>query len=389
MSAKKQKAAVESFTAFSSPEVRQRRQGEHTSHCDALNKQTTLQNAPTPHAQEDNDTTELELCTCVPLSSQCLKSLTITQDETLPYEHIVPAPTQLCHALYAQVQALPPGTAPFSMLLLHVSQLEQRTFDEEGDQHQPRRYHVTHDVLAQILRNARRAVRQRDELIIEGTMGAAMLFPSVDEQGIQNILERVYQHIALLQAETIVPPLARITDIVLGYGTLSAPATWSGKDAACRQRLETLLASTGRVARRLLLRPALAMSLWDTMPTVETPTAGTDKGGKGQETRQVNQPAKSIPNTSSSASTAPDALPYPFLHLPKSISPRLKRLLPYAVAQQLRCVPVGRDHHTLTVAMIEPDDKQALQYLRNITGMTIFPVSCEHEALMTLLTEQW
>ena len=68
---------------------------------------------------------------------------------------------------------------------------------------------------------------------------------------------------------------------------------------------------------------------------------------------------------------------------------RLKLLIPYALAMELRCAPVGRDHNRLTVAMANPTDMRAIYHLREATGMTIFPVSCEASALETLLASGW
>ncbi|HJT56759.1 MAG TPA: hypothetical protein VJ761_09705, partial [Ktedonobacteraceae bacterium] len=79
----------------------------------------------------------------------------------------------------------------------------------------------------------------------------------------------------------------------------------------------------------------------------------------------------------------------PFMQLPSRLPQRLKQLIPYELALEIRCAPVGRDHNRLTVAMAHPSNIHAIQRLREVTGMTIFPVSCEAGALETLLTNGW
>jgi len=82
----------------------------------------------------------------------------------------------------------------------------------------------------------------------------------------------------------------------------------------------------------------------------------------------------------------------PFMDLfdmPRILPPRLTRLLPYAIACELRCVPVGRSLRGLTVAMADPTNTDSVQRLQAVTGMTIFPVSCDEDDLNIFLTENW
>src|SRR5260370_14804788 len=65
------------------------------------------------------------------------------------------------------------------------------------------------------------------------------------------IVERCYQSINLLQAETVIPPLRRITDILLGSGSYPEPT----------RSPEELLYYCGLVVRKLMLRPAISTQL--------------------------------------------------------------------------------------------------------------------------------
>lgn len=82
----------------------------------------------------------------------------------------------------------------------------------------------------------------------------------------------------------------------------------------------------------------------------------------------------------------------PFMDLfdvPKVLPPRLTRLLPHDLAYELRCVPVGRSSRDLTVAMADPTNTDSVQRLEAVTGMTIFPVSCDEDDLNIFLTVNW
>jgi hypothetical protein len=77
-------------------------------------------------------------------------------------------------------------------------------------------------------------------------------------------------------------------------------------------------------------------------------------------------------------------IPYlPFL--PPHISTKLRRLITPALAQELRCYPLGRERNTLTVAMVDPCDQQTLARLERITGLRIFPVLADASELRVAL----
>ena len=75
--------------------------------------------------------------------------------------------------------------------------------------------------------------------------------------------------------------------------------------------------------------------------------------------------------------------------LPKVLPPRLTRLLPRDLACELRCVPIGRSLHDLTVAMADPTNSDSVRRLEAVTGMTIFPVSCDEDDLNIFLRANW
>lgn len=255
-----------------------------------------------------------------------------------------------------------PRSTPFSLLLLHVTQFEYIQMPPDSPlvhkricRPAPARF------LDQVMQPIRRTLRASDPIMAdECGSGAAFLFPQVDCMGIERIIERVSRCIHLLQAETVVPPLRQQTEVVLGACTYPLPAS----------SLETLLAQAARVHERITFRPAVLQAPTPARSRVlrRTPPSGTIS-----MERPLQAHARGIP----------------FMQIPSRLPARLKQLVPYALALELRCAPVGRDHNRLTIAMANPADTQALHRLQEVTGMTIFPVSCELTALETLLASKW
>ncbi|HTK08528.1 MAG TPA: hypothetical protein VL485_15280 [Ktedonobacteraceae bacterium] len=303
-------------------------------------------------------------CLCTPLSPLSQSASVVAQDECVsayePFQY-VPATSTLRAKLSAVLYDLLPKMPALSILVLHIAQAEPPPVSSLRAPLKQRHYdHVPAGLREQIFANVRRVIRLSDRLWIEDEAGGALIFPDVDRYGMETILERVYQSICLLQAETVVPPLVRETTLLLGCGSFPSPGS----------ALEQLLLCASQPARRLTLRPALFHQF---AHTPEALSVGMIHASPADEP----------------AHTSPETVAVPFLDLPRELPPRLKQLLPYMVASELRCAPVGRDHHRLTVAMANPHDMRTVQHLSELTGMTIFPVSCEIEDLEILLAKKW
>jgi len=300
---------------------------------------------------------DLEGCNCLPLSLLHREQKEQATDWS-ESEQIVPTTQTLSIQLRNTLNYLLPCPISISVFLLHISQWECTHLVPQSTQlSQRRRYHAPPGLLEQVMANVRRVMRTDDQVLMQENVGAAIILPDVDQQGAYGILERVYRSISLLQAETVIPPLSLDTTILMGMGTYpeSGPS------------VEQLLYHTGVTARRFTLRSAITTQLWDTQSILTQENEHKDEqtsGNKGQ------------------AGT-------PFMRLPQEIPPRLKHFIPYPLALELRCAPVGRDHHCLTVAMVDPTDAENINRLRIATGMAIFPVSCDLEELYTLLAKKW
>jgi hypothetical protein len=314
-------------------------------------------------------------CSCRPLSS--LHSIATQEYGEEGDEPLVLASRELAVQVRQALEDYFPRSTPFSLLLLHVSQWEyQQVAQQAGSIHVRRRFHAPESILEQILMNVRRAIRSDDLLLAHAGTGAALLFPEVDRNGMYIILERVFRNINLLQAETLLPPLRYETDILLGVGSYPEPGS----------SLEQLLYHVGQPARRLTLRPAITVQFWE--------RAGADAGtGPEDEEQQRNLASQGLEEQErehAEAMTSKSNMRHvPFMQLPARLSGRLKHFIPHSLASELRCAPVGRDHQHLTVAMADPTDELAISRLKEATGMIIFPVSCDEDALNELLAEKW
>ncbi|HLZ63169.1 MAG TPA: hypothetical protein VKR06_40070 [Ktedonosporobacter sp.] len=77
-------------------------------------------------------------------------------------------------------------------------------------------------------------------------------------------------------------------------------------------------------------------------------------------------------------------IPYLSL-LPHKLPIKVQRLVNPQLAQELHCYPVGRERDILTVAMSNPQDREALDRLARETGLHIFPVLTHPQELETAL----
>ena len=310
------------------------------------------------------DSPASDLCTCLPLSRLHQGPWEDHAENPEQLTEVTPATLEMNSSLRSELENYFPRSSSLSVLLLHISQLEHvHITPKSAILHKRHRYHISASLLEQILNNVRRTIRSTDHMLVHIGAGIAIILPDVDQEGSQALLQRVFHSINLLQPETVIPPLKRETDITLGIGSYPKPGS----------SLEELLYQTGFIASRIILRPAVTTQLHGTRSI----------GVVGVNLLDRHQ------NEEHDSPVAPRTSSIPFMLLPPRLSSRLKHLIPYALACELRCAPVGRDHNRLTVAMAFPTDAESIDRLRSATGMTIFPVSCEAKALDSLLEQSW
>ena len=314
------------------------------------------------------DAPAYERCSCLPLSSQHRAS----EEESREREPWTPATQELNSHLRTLLATFFPRSTPLSVLHLHISQLEPiHSVPQSATIYHRPRYHAPDSFLEQVLVNTRRVIRIDDQMLVHTGIGAVIIFPGVDQHAIQAIAERVFKSISLLRAETVIPPLRRVTDILFGIGSYPKPAT----------SLEQMLYHASLTTRKLTLRPAISRRLRSMNSAHLLIQTTFDR-----EDSPVNGNLPESPNSNAVPST--HGL-IPFLQLPTHLPRRLKQLIPYQLALEIRCAPVGRDHDRLTMAMADPTDTNALRQLEEATGLSIFAVSCDLEALDALLARKW
>jgi len=273
-------------------------------------------------------------------------------------EQYVPVTPCLYERLHALLEDYFPSAYPVSLLLLHMVQIEY-TLQEATPQH--RLYHAPAGFMSQLLTNIRRVIRVNDEILTDREAGAALILPGVDQPGAYSVLERVYNSVNLLQAETVIPPLTRETHILFGYASYPQQST----------QLDQLLDNASIQARSLVLRPILNIQ-------ATTNVLAEEPASKKKSVRET---------VARSRRTVGSGIP--FLQLPDAVPAQLQALVPYVLALQWQCVPVGRDHQRLTVALADPLNSSVIEDLAAHTGMTIFPVACSEQDLDALLKKGW
>lgn len=310
------------------------------------------------------DSPATDQCACPPLSSLHKAPWQENAGNSGQLTQVTPATLEMNSCLRAMLNEYFPRSTPLSVLLLHISQLDHiHIAPKSAILLKRHRYHAPANLLEQVLVKIRRTIRSSDRILVHAGAGVALILPDVDEERAYTILERVYYSINLLQPETVIPPLKRETDIILGIGSYPKPGT----------SLEDLLYHTGFIAHRLTLRPAVTTQLRGTRPINLSEIMLFNRYQDDEDDSLISARSDGIP----------------FMQLPLGLPPRLKQLIPYDLALELRCAPVGRDHNRLTVAMAQPTDVYAIDCLRETTCMTIFPVACETKALDQLLAHGW
>src|SRR5579859_551101 len=113
---------------------------------------------------------------------------------------------------------------------------------------------------------------------------------------------------------------------------------------------------------------------------------------QGEKTsRKAPRHLSAPPSTTEDESELPELarkLGIPYLSLlPQKLPVGVQRLVNPSLAQELRCFPIGRERNTLTVAMQNPQDNEALNRLHEETGLLIFPVLAHPETLQHALEQ--
>jgi hypothetical protein len=111
-----------------------------------------------------------------------------------------------------------------------------------------------------------------------------------------------------------------------------------------------------------------------------------EKSARKVTARQIRHDYATVTDEDLPALARKLGIPYVSL-LPRKLPERLQHLVNRKLAQELHCFPIGRERNILTVAMLNPQDRSALDRLSRETGMQIFPVLA-HPHQLQLALEQ-
>jgi hypothetical protein len=227
--------------------------------------------------------------------------------------------------------------------------------DERGGQIQTTYAEQARQSTAYLLQNIRPLVRKTDLVFLhQHCLFFVLLAANVEGGAI--VEERLWEAL-LWQVHTISEPdMARPVALTSGHSAYPQPCP----------DLESLFRSASQVSKQLGDYPCPA-SRDEHSAEDATGTTNTDQEELPRLARKLGVPYLSL---------LPCKPPQSVLHV---VNTRL--------AQELRCYPVGRDRNILTVAMLNPQDRSALERLGRETGLRIFPVLTHPEALEKALKQ--
>lgn len=216
------------------------------------------------------------------------------------------------------------------------------------------------------------------------------------------LVERARQSTAYLLQH--IRPLVRKTDLVFLhqhslYFVLLA-ANLEGAAIVEERLWEALLWQTHNLSDQDYLRPIATTSGYSAYPDPHSSLSELFEAA-GRISRRTGEHAAvstSTQRTGQENSTQQQSLEellllarklgIPYLSLlPRKPPQSVLQVVNARLAQELRCYPVGRERNILTVAMLNPQDRSALERLRRETGLHIFPVLTHPEALEEALEQ--
>jgi hypothetical protein len=203
--------------------------------------------------------------------------------------------------------------------------------------------------------NLRPLVRKTDVVFLLDTTLHFLLL-GANHQGGSMVQSRLWDALLWRIHNTIDRDIIRPLEITIGHSAYPSP---------CQSITECIAAAS---------EVNLCSNFSATRPT---------RKSAGRQAHNMQQPA-----TEEQWPALARKLGIPYLSLlPKKPPMRVQQLVNARLAHELHCYPVGRERNMLTVAMLNPQDREALQRLQQETGLSIFPVLTHPEELQTALEQ--
>jgi hypothetical protein len=252
--------------------------------------------------------------------------------------------------------------------------------------------------LGEVAMAMRPLLRRSDVVEVEERFGIGMVLPGAGPEGIQSVRQRLRR--TLEEGQPGRPgyeDAARRLELLLGYASLVAIPDASRLPtrahdvvaAACEPRMLLSVAAAGPQGKSRMAHDPQPGSLAATLaPVHPAPPPSHDTVGRddpGRPSRSSWRTARLsglhlLPAGPDARATydglrqRADALGIPYICLPACLPDACCQAITAQLAQELRAVPIGRTRGTLTVAMQDPTNVEAMQRLGVATGLTIFPV---------------
>jgi hypothetical protein len=227
---------------------------------------------------------------------------------------------------------------------------------ENEDRISPDRATQTAQSTEYLINSLRPLVRKTDYVFLSGHSMYFLLL-GANEQGGQIVQSRLWEALLWRVHNNSGREVTRPRALSIGH------STWSGSPASIDEFIEE--------ASKVCLH-------FDLLP--ERPSRKAAVRQQRQSSLQV-EADEELP-----ALARKLGIPYLSL-LPHKLPHGVQNIVNAKLAQELRCYPIGRERNMLTVAMLNPQDRSALDRLHRETGLHIFPVLAHPSALRTALEQ--
>ncbi len=240
-----------------------------------------------------------------------------------------------------------------------------------------------------LLENLRSLVRKTDRVfLLEDTI--YFLLPGANLQGGQIVQSRLWEallwHVnTISHAETTEwrSPVSRSScSITIGHSAYPIPCN----------NIDEFIGAASAVVLRFERQPKRSEGPKrrkgrNDMEVSEKDHKGTLPGGQvSRSSQQIS--LLELENADEELPVLARKLGIPYLSLlPSKLPADIKQLVDPKLAHELHCYPLGRERNMLTVAMLNPQDRSALDRLHRETGLHIFPVLTHPQALQTALEQ--
>jgi hypothetical protein len=239
------------------------------------------------------------------------------------------------------------GQSALVVIRLSYEDEEKVTLDRAAQTGQSTKY---------LINSLRPLVRKTDHVFLLGHSMYFLLL-AANEQGGQIVQDRLWEALLWRVHNNSGREVTRPRTMSIGH------SAWTGAHTS----IDEFLAQASNACQRFDLQP-------------EIPSRKAIVRQQRQSTQQV-EPDEELP-------VLARKLGIPYLSfLPRKLPRRVQNIVNPKLAQELRCCPIGRERNVLTVAMLNPQDRSALDRLHRETGLHIFPVLAPPNALQTALEQ--